>query len=248
MKRCLLLYFILVAFTATAQNTVSKNSLDLFIGIALPTGEFSAKDAFNNTSGLANTGPRFGVTYNHSIKRRWGLAAAADAQRNGIDKDALANSFNSGIYRNWMFDNSAWLLGSVRAGVYIESSTVSGSHFSCYGKVLAGLAYASSPKTNGNSKDIFGEAHIDQQSVGATGFAYSINAGLRYTLNSKISLLTNAGYLATNQMKFRNIRTNYAAVQYSSGAPISAMQQSFLVQAEQKFSLVNVNVGMGLKL
>lgn len=195
------LAFALMTITyAQAQNAPSPWTIGLAAGPAFPTGSFANKNPSYETYGSATTGIGADLTAGYRLCNHFGLVALAGLQVNSRDLSKFAALFPQngstpgylaarwGIYR--------LLVG----GDYTRPLSKHG------GPTLQIRLLAGALKTKVPASSIYSDPiqNTLAQSMAWT-FSYQADAGLKFKLARKLSLVTTAGYAAGNPVhKFAN--------------------------------------------
>lgn len=268
MKFFLSTILLLNFFWSHSQTLKNKNYLDLTIGPSLPIGEYGKTDITNRSSGFANTGEFLKISYTHLLNTNFGLSAAIHGQRNPIDRKAFETSLAQADfygspfasptpnpyptqgpysrYGNWKFDKSSWLFGTLLLGGHGQVIPHASKNIVLLAKAMFGPVYAHAPELNGKSTSDTAVAEIKQKSSSAFGIAYLISGGVKFKLTDKIYLLTQAEYLGTNKIVFKDVETTVSSIHYSNSFPTSASMQKSTVNGKQKIASVNLNFGIAI--
>jgi hypothetical protein len=73
------------------------------------------------------------------------------------------------------------------------------------GKEMIGIAHATSPKLNAEGYTDTSAAAITQSRASAFSVSFLMNAGIKYRLNKKLSLILSSDYFSANTIKFKNV-------------------------------------------
>ena len=268
-KLLTLIFFLLTIFNCYPQSK-NKGYIALSIGPALPVGNFGSKDLNSNWSGFANIGEFANFSFSHLIVKHVGFSVIWHGQRNPLNTKSLAGEFSKHpiyqlqfvasdgttppppsppsykYYKNWKFDKGSWLCGSLLIGGYSSFPVKKLTNLSFISKALIGVVFAKSPKLNGTSTSDTSSARAEQTSSSGSGFSYLISGGIKYDLK-KICFLVNLDYLATNKIRFHDIKSTLTTVEDPNGLP-SYQQSSVTTDGRQNIGTINLSIGIGLRL
>ena len=114
---------------------------------------------------------------------------------------------------------------------------------------MIGGVYASSPKVNGSSVTDTATARYQQNSRSGFGFTYLLSGGIKCHLSKKLSLFGDLEYAATNDIKFKNLKTIFFTTHGTPGYPDYSMAQTTrTTDGKQTIANINLHIGIGLKL
>jgi hypothetical protein len=267
LKQSFLLAAMLLMLTdANAQF----GSLGLSIGPSFPVGSFGDDEVNNSSSGLAKTGLLLEIGYTHPVSKYFSLAMMLHGQLNGLNTEALENTFSKTrinntpflfdgttppppptgtIYPNWKFSKSYWRTGSLLLGGQVQLPLGSrGLYF--IGKAMAGPTYVSSPKIEGSSITDTATAHVSQTSEHAVGLGYLIGGGVQYGVSKKLFITGRLDFFGTNKITFEDVTASVTTTKGNPSNPLgyTITQMQMTADAKQTISTVNLSVGIGLRL
>lgn len=213
----LLIFFLLVGII-TAQAQHKPNAfIEVFGGISAPAGNFNKADYTNSASGFAKSGYVAGVSGAVFFGGNLGLGVTLSQTDYGVNTSALAN----GYLGNFAVDEA-----TAYSKHYKFNNLLVGPYYSlAFGKLtldlrgLVGVSAATLPALRVALED---QSEFTQNKATATGFAYQVGAGLRYTLVKQLGVSLRADYTATKP-KFV---VSYTNVNNSSGRTISGYNET----------------------
>jgi hypothetical protein len=267
-----------ILLNAYPQNLNDKGYVSLSIGPSIPVGNYARTNLSNDQAVFAALGGSAILSYSRLIGKKIGLAAELLGQINPLNVKALEKDFGQQkfalpsvilsngppqnlphqvyvSYQNWGFDKKSWFSGSALVGGYGEFALSKAGNISVTTKVLLGAAYLSAPKLSGESHTDTSWIKVGQTAASAFGFAYSLSSGLKYDFNKKISLIAIIEYFGTSNVTFKNVTESlYSAYgepnQFTLGGGIAnvSAQTSNTANTSQKVSILNISLGIGLRL
>jgi hypothetical protein len=271
----LILGAFLLMLNVSAQKNNSKNLLTVSFGPSIPIGNYANTNLSNDDAGFAKTGETINICFEHKLNKHFGIAAMMYGQKNVINTAAMAQQFGQlqfmepyagpgqqpptttyVRYPDWSFDKNNYYLGSFLIGATNEFAIGKTDKLSFVAKAMIGAVNATSPQLKGQSITDTAGAFVNQNKVSGWGLSYLINAGLKYRLNNKWSLLFSTEYVGTNSIQFKNeteslinfkgsmIQTSNGYVPGSSGTTFGI--ESTTVTGHQTFQSININLGIGL--
>jgi len=270
MKKNWLLFPALMLIACNCFTQKNNGALVFSIGPSLPIGDYSSTDIMNSSAGLAKAGEIVSFSFYSKRKKQFGFTAAIQAQRNPLNTKELENDFSQAQfgqsfvfasngstpppppsytkYPNWKFDKHAWFTASLLVGCYAEFVSHNPS-LSFITKLMIGGVYASSPKVNGSSITDTATARYQQNSRSGFGFTYLLSGGIKCHLSKKLSLFGDLEYAATNDIKFKDLKTSFFSTHGSPGSPnYSSAYATRTTDGEQIIANINLRIGIGLHL
>jgi hypothetical protein len=257
------------AFAIHFSYSQQKNYLSLYIGGSIPVGSYAGTDFSNPSDGFAKLGELMNISFSHKLNKHLSLTAMLYGQRNGINTSKLEsgisqtyffgdfNDIGPRQYGHWVVNKKSWYAESIQVGLSEEMALSADNKISFIASALAGLAYGQIPKMQAQSYSDTSYAILVQSGASAFGFSYSLNAGIKYALNKKLSLLFNAGYFGTAKINFKNISDGIVATNGGLVVPgvYSLSNSSYPIITDygggsfnQTISSINISAGIGLKL
>ncbi|MFT3932121.1 MAG: hypothetical protein QM726_00785 [Chitinophagaceae bacterium] len=259
-------FICIVFFTAIscfAQTEFSKNNFNLSVGAGIPLGKFSSKDPNNEFAGYAKTGVNIALSWEHKIKKNFFFNAMLFGAENGLNTNAMANSFsktgmlsfygNPRYYGNWSVDKKRWYTGALLVGASVESSIGEESKLFYLIKIVAGVAHLQYPKISANSKTDTSYAVYNQTGGGAFSFAYLLEVGLKYKFNNKWAAIFKVNHFQTGKFNFKDVTTTVAAtngglvvpkVYELSNSKMTPLATATTSSTKQVVDLLNINLGV----
>jgi hypothetical protein len=204
--RCFLILSCIYPNLIIAQ---AENDYPGFIGVSLgssiPLGDYSSKDADNETAGWANPGAVFDVSFGYKLGAgKVGLCALLRGQANYVDAQSYANALASQVAGvNWSVQGGYWGMGGFLFGGFGSLQVSETVLFEP--RVMLGFLNASNPEITISVSGPGGSYWIKQNSTSARSFAYLVGGGLRFNIGKRMSLLTNLDYMAA-QPEFINVQ------------------------------------------
>jgi hypothetical protein len=261
-----------------SQDKRDKSLLSLTFGPSLPLGDYHSTDINNSKAGFAGFGGNVNISYAHLLHKNFGIAASLLGQLHPLNTKAMEKSFdgqkfytdfvlgttgpgqalpppnpNYITYSNWKFNKKSYMSGAALVGLYGDFPLTPA--VSIVAKAMAGAADVSSPELKGQAYNDTSLIMVDQKKVSAIGFAYALDAGVKYNLTKRISLLASVEYFTTANIKFKNVTsTSFIGIYpvipntYLPGNYSVLIANSNTVNAYQKLSSLNINIGIGLRL
>jgi hypothetical protein len=206
----LILHFPAKAQTATAQRsdhpataTFTRWSLSLETGPSFPVGTFGNRSYYSTDAGYAKTGIGADLAATYHFCPSFGLALSAGFQHNPTatvpyyDEDpALVNQGEAIIIRQ------SWNMGRLLAGAVYEHALSKNKRLALRIRAMAGVLKTEIP---GFKVMAVGE-QSGTETVDASwkfsrlslGFAYLADAGFKYAITQRISLVADAGFAGSN--------------------------------------------------
>lgn len=248
-----------------AQTTTSKNSLAVTAGVGVPLGSYGSSAKTNAYAGYAQAGPNIQVSFTHSVNTRWGITGILYGAQNTLNSGTLAQQLNTTgfaqwvyggtvggtpppapqyvYYPNWHVDKNSWYTAALLAGATLNLP-LQASKLSFTATAAAGAAYISMAKIRAYSITDTAAAYITQNSVHAIAPAISVNAGLRYQVNHKISLAFTAGYFGTTNASFKNVTLTTIQLHGFNVPNLPLPQNAQSISASQYISTQKQSVSM----
>jgi hypothetical protein len=273
MKKMFVAALLLFLFTSEifSQKSQAKNSyLTLSAGPSFPIGDFASKDLLSDKSGFAAVGQSLNISYTKISLNKIGFSIELRGQRNPVDVKAMEESLNKSVFAtgfwasnggmpppqipgttfsNWNVKKNSWYAGSAMGGICAEVPLGSSKKTTFNAKLLVGGVFVKSPGIEANSNTDTTTAHLEQNSEYAFGFISTVGAGFHFNINKKLFFLAEANYTGTNKLSFDNIESKFRSTKGESGTPdysVSVAQTT--ADGRQVLTVVNVNVGIGLRL
>ncbi len=217
MNRLFILVLLLAGLTAAQAQNKPKAFLEIFGGISSPSGNFNKSDYTNLASGFAKSGYVAGVSGALFFGGNLGVGITLSQTDYGVNTSALAN----GYLGDFAVDEA-----TAYSKHYKFNNLLAGPYYSlAFGKLtldlrgLVGVSAATLPALRVALED---QSEFTQNKATATGFAYQVGAGLRYTFLKHLGVSLRADYSSTKP-KFAVFYTN---VNNSSGRTISSYNQT----------------------
>ena len=267
---------LLVFVRGFSQDKKDNSILSLSFGPSLPLGNYHSTDINNSKAGFAGFGGDVNISYAHLLHKNFGIAAAVIGHFHPLNTNAMEKSFDNEKFitgpvfitgmgqppppptsyiewSNWKFNKKSWLSGSALLGAYGDFPVT--PKVSIIAKAMAGAACVSMPELKGEAYNDTSLIMVDQKKVSSIGFAYVLNAGVKYNLTKRFSLLAAIEYFSTANIKFKNVTSTsfigiYPVIPYTyilgNYSVIDA--SSSTANVYQKLSSLNLNIGVGLNL
>ncbi|MBX2984733.1 MAG: hypothetical protein KF882_02030 [Bacteroidia bacterium] len=250
MKQKILLFLLPLAITTNcfsqgneknSKDCVRKGFTSINMGVSIPTGNFKSDNFNNNEAGFATNGAVFDIAYGYEIAPDFGVTVVYRGQANGKNlgtyAQSLANFFGSGSVS---VESSAFTLGGVMAGIY-------GSHpitnkLSIQARTLAGFSVAVLPAMTTIAYDDSKTKLVTwfQDRAETTTFSYIIGAGATLDISKKTYLLFNLDFYSAN--------AEWDDVRIISIGHITKTTEIDQYNFKQKFSTVNMSIGLGFRI
>ena len=273
MKKNILLSILVLStfFKAYTQNKYPVNTLSVSAGPSFPVGHYAGKNLEDEKAGLAGPGEQINISFEHKLNKTIGIAAVLYGTRNpvnttSIEKQLDGEKFIDGFalttgpgqpipgaayitYPNWKMDKKSWLSAALLAGpsIDIPFSTAT-TNFSFTAKAMIGVMYASSPKLQGKSNTDTVIAQITQNSASAFAFSYLLGAGIQYNKCKHISIHAGIDYLAAPRVTFKDATASFAVIKYPGSLNVAESYSSITTTAKQPVAVMNLTIGIGIKL
>ncbi len=217
MNRFLIFLFVMTGLTTVQAQNKPNTFLEVFGGISAPSGNFNKTDYTNPTSGFARSGYVAGVSGALFFGGNLGLGVTLSQTDYGINTSALAN----GYLGDFAVDEA-----TAYSKHYKFNNLLVGPYYSLvFGKLtvdlrgLVGVSAATLPALRVALED---QSEFTQNKATATGFAYQVGAGVRYTFIKHLGVSLRTDYASTKP-KFV---VSYTNVNNSSGRAISSYNET----------------------
>jgi hypothetical protein len=235
MKKIILSLIFVAAMSSQINAQDNKGYIGFTMGPSIPLGDFASKDVNNDDAGWTNTGVMFDISFAYKLGGgNFGVTALLRGQANPTDAQALADEIaNQFAGVNWTVESAGWAIGGFMFGGFGSFPISQKATFDT--KAMIGFVSANSPNYTITGTGPGGTAWIKQESKAATSFAYLFGAGFKFDIGSKLHLLTNLDYLASNP-EFRNIETTTS---------LGTRDRSTL---SQNMGTLNLSIGIALKI
>lgn len=234
MKKHLLLLITLSLFLVTNCLAQDKGYIAISLGPSIPIGDFSSKNANNESAGWAQTGAIIDFSFAYKFGKNFGISVLLRGQANGIDNNALASELTKQAGGSWTVNSKAWSIGGFMFGGY--GSFPISDKVSFDSRAMIGFLSSTSPELNITLNGSGGAGWIKQSSVTATSFSYLIGGGFKFDVGRKICLLANLDYLGSKP-EFRDVEITSS----NGGAPEKNTYS-------QSFGTINFGIGIGYRL
>jgi hypothetical protein len=194
-----------------AQSPVNKSTVFIGLGPSFPIGDFSAKDASDEKSGLAATGFYFDLGYQYQFTENFGAIGMYKWKTHGIAKGTLNYAVPTGSGGSASVHTTNWKMGAILAGVTQTFALSQNEKFSIAFREVAGVQFTSTPALN-ISYNIpgIGNSSSNQESQSATSFAYLLGIGFKYQLDQTLGLKVYADLNNAN-VEFKEFTVNSGA-------------------------------------
>jgi len=230
MKKALLIMALISTSFVFSQD---KGYLVVAFGTSTPLGDFAGKNINNNSSGFANQGVAFDLSFGRKLSKYFGIAALVREQINSVDAQAIADGFSKQqpTYSNSV-NITGWTLGGYMLGGY--GSFPINDKMSIDTKIICGFLAAQSPSITVNLNDGVNSLWVKQHSASSTAFAYLFGVGYRFNPAKHFCLSANFDYLGANP-QFSGVVTT----DNSGGRSVDTWSQ--------KFGTINYTIGIGYR-
>jgi hypothetical protein len=234
MKNLLTLMLILM-FNTFASFSQEKGYIAISIGPSIPTGEFASKNMDNESSGFANTGAIFDISFAYKLNKNFGLTAVLRGQANEVDAQALSKEMSKQLTSDITnsVSTGSWGIGGLLVGGY--ATVPFAKQLSFESRLMLGFITSTSPDMTINLSSPNGSAWVKQSSATAPAFAYLAGIGIKYDVAKRVCLLTNFDYLGANP-QFVDVETTNS---------LGGLGKNDFTQA---FGSVNIGFGVGFRL
>ncbi len=232
MKKSIIIFTFLFYSTSLFSQEIIKSKINFRIssGLSIPIGDFGSSDTRNSEAGLAKLGYNINISAKYNLSKNIGIIALY--MRN-------SNSFNSSIFENELRLQFPTLGISINAGNYKSSGMLTGlfiktflTNLICFEtRALVGYSESYSPEIEMRLSDgisIFEATIIKDDAKSAS---YMIGAGLNYSVKNNFVISLNIDYYYT--------KPEFETTTVSELVPSSTNKN------EQKFNILNTNIGIG---
>jgi predicted porin len=196
-----------MAQTAAAQGsghpataTFSRWSLSMETGPSFPVGNFHDKTFYSTSAGFARTGVGAELAATYHFCPSFGLALSAGFQDNPTTATAPYLNEDPGPFNqeNTVIQRQSWKIGRLLAGAVYGHTLSKNKRLALRIRALAGVVKTEIP----GFRSLTVDGQTGTETVGVAwkyshlspGFAYQTDAGFKYAITKRISVLVNAGY------------------------------------------------------
>lgn len=227
----LLLLLFAVGGYAQIGGTHRKTTLSLNIGLSTPLGDFASTSAGNPAAGYARMGTVGDLTYTYLMGKYFGIAAkfrflVNPYNHKSIDEQLTTAYQSQGI--DWQVTAYRYGMGTLLAGGY-GSFPITGN-VSFDAKLMAGYMLIRHPDVDARGWDGDGDYYfVGKKMKDATGFAASLEVGLKWKVSRHLAILGNVDYYmakprydefetsTTGNVQYHNFTQNFATLSYTLG-------------------------------
>jgi hypothetical protein len=178
----------------------SRWSLSLETGPSFPVGNFHNKTFYSTSAGFARTGIGAELAATYRFCPSFGLVLSAGFQDNPTTATAPYLSESPGPFNQEKIaiQHQSWKIGRLLTGVVYEHELSKNKRLALQIRAMAGVVKTEVP----GLKSLFVDEQTGIETVdGGTkysqlspGFAYQADAGVKYVITKRISVLVNTGY------------------------------------------------------
>jgi hypothetical protein len=183
-----------------ATATFSRWSLLLEAGPSFPVGAFLDKTFYSTSAGFARTGIGAELAATYRFCPSFGLALSAGFQDNPTTAAAPFLNEDPGPLNQerTVIKRQSWKIGRLLAGAVYEHALSKNRRLALQIRAMAGVVKTEVPGFKSLTVD--GQSGTETVEVAwkysrlSLGFAYQADAGFKYAITKRISVLVNAGY------------------------------------------------------
>tara|TARA_B100000614_G_scaffold203388_1_gene184936 strand:- start:469 stop:1191 length:723 start_codon:yes stop_codon:yes gene_type:complete len=169
-------------------------SIDIEMGVALPTGEFAEVDT--EEAGLARPGVAISIANRLALQETFGLTLTTMFNVNGVDPEATSDYLDdlrtSYPSVTWSIDTSTWLMATVLVGPYFS---VRSGDLELVLKGGIGASLAVSPRLEVTGVSGLNRLVITSESATGTGLALYGGGQLLMHFSDSAAVYTGVSYL-----------------------------------------------------
>ncbi|HYG16470.1 MAG TPA: hypothetical protein VEC12_12005 [Bacteroidia bacterium] len=227
----ILLFFFAVEGYSQIGGTHRRTTLSLNIGLSTPLADFASTDYANPASGYARMGTVGDLTYTYLIGKYFGVAAKFRFLVNpysykSIDEQLTTRYQSQGI--DWQVTAYRYGMGTLLAGGY-GCFPITGN-VSIDAKLMGGYMLIRHPDVDARGWDDAQDYYfVGKKMKDATGFAASLEVGVKWKVSRHLAILANTDYYmarpryeefqtsTTGNIELHNFTQNFATLSYTIG-------------------------------
>jgi hypothetical protein len=183
-----------------ATTTFSRWSLSLETGPSFPVGNFHDRTFYSTSAGFARTGIGAELAATYHFCPSFGLVLSAGFQDNPTTATApyLSEDPGPSNQEKTAIQHQSWKIGRLLTGVVYEHALSKNKRLALQIRATAGVVKTEVPSL----KSLFVDEQTGTETVDggskysqlSPGFAYQADAGFKYAIMKRLSVLVNAGY------------------------------------------------------
>jgi hypothetical protein len=184
----------------SATATFSRWSLSLETGPSFPTGAFHDKTFYSTSAGFARTGVGAELAATYHFCPSFGLVLSAGFQDNPTTATAPYLNEDPGPLNQekTAIQRQSWKIGRLLTGVVFEHALSKNKRLALQIRAMAGVVKTEIP----GLKSLIVDEQAGTETVDggskyshlSPGFAYQADAGFKYVVTKRISVLVNTAY------------------------------------------------------
>lgn len=218
MREILVVFCILLSSLSYAQESEkierSCNEFGVSVGLAIPMGDFANKDAGRSSAGLASTGYRIQIKYQHHFTDNFGLNFLVRNQAHEVESALLAAELEEDFpMYDYRINIKSWRINSFLLGMFYSFPLNEEKDLFLDMKLSAGISVTKSPRAQTTIISGSYTETVTQLSATDQAFGFLVGTGIKYYLKEDLGLSLSADLLSTNP-DFDEILVSY---QNSSG-------------------------------
>ena len=180
---------------SAARAAFSRWSLSLETGPSFPTGNFHDKTFYSTSAGSANTGVGAELATTYRLCPSFGLTMSAGFQHNpSVTTPFLDEAPGPSNEPAERVEHESWKIGRLLTGAVYERALSKNKRLVLQIRAMAGVVKTDVPGFKYVDAGTGASEGAWKYSQLSPGFAYQADAGFKYVITKRISVLVNTGY------------------------------------------------------
>jgi hypothetical protein len=213
-----------------------RNTLEVSVGISIPTGDFANDDVTSENSGLAGNGLNVNLIYSYFFNQHIGISFKGNYISNEYKTDKMGLSINNvPVSSNKVYYISYGILAGPTYNLPVNKFTLNGH-------LMMGIAILTQPQVTYGIETSNEIIVVKLEQVIANSIVYNAGIGLKYSINKNVDLISKIDYM-NGSFKFDNYSKLTEVTTYAGTSSSSETIEG----STKKYDVVNISLGVCLK-